>query len=103
MGPYHGWMVGISAYTAGSPNLTLKGVLNTTPNGGLGGIWQAGGRLTFDGTYFYFETGNGKFDGNNGHRHRVEPGLPPPPGPVNRAKTTPASRLAGIMATPSLR
>ena len=52
--------------------MTLTGVINTTPNGGLGGIWQAGGEITFDGTYFYFETGNGSFDGDNGIPHGLE-------------------------------
>jgi hypothetical protein len=66
-GPYHGWMVGVSATNAaGTAAMTLKGVLCTSPNTGLCGIWMAGGQLTFDGTYFYFETGNGTFDGNNG-------------------------------------
>src|SRR5262249_42135123 len=39
----------------------LTGVLNTSPNNGLAGIWQGGGRLAFeaDGSAFYFETGNG--------------------------------------------
>jgi fibronectin type 3 domain-containing protein len=80
-GPYHGWVVGVSAYTAGTPNLTLKGVLNTTPNGGLGGIWQGGGALTFDGTYLYFESGNGSFDGNNGTGTGGNPPAPAP-GPI---------------------
>ena len=80
-GPYHGWMVGVSAYSTGTPNLTLKGVLNTTPNGGLGGIWQAGGEITFDGTYFYFETGNGTFDGSNGTGTGSNP-TAPAPGPI---------------------
>jgi hypothetical protein len=75
-GPYHGWMVGWDAAT-----LALKGVLNTTPNGGLGGIWMAGGALSFDGTYFYFETGNGTFDGNNGSITTSNP-TAPAPGPV---------------------
>ncbi|HEY2787417.1 MAG TPA: fibronectin type III domain-containing protein, partial [Fimbriiglobus sp.] len=75
-GPYHGWMVGWSATT-----LALTGVLNTTPNGGLGGIWMAGGALTFDGTYFYFETGNGTFDGSNGTGTGSNPAAPAP-GPV---------------------
>jgi len=41
--------------------LTLAGVLNTSPSDGLSGIWQGGGKLTFeaDGSAFYFETGNG--------------------------------------------
>lgn len=75
-GPYHGWMVGWDAAT-----LALKGALNTTPNGGLGGIWMAGGALSFDGTYFYFETGNGTFDGSNGSGTTSNP-TAPAPGPV---------------------
>ena len=47
-GPYHGWMVGFDKNT-----LAVTGVLNTTPNGGLGGIWMAGGALSYDGAYFY--------------------------------------------------
>ena len=60
-GPYHGWIASYDAAT-----LTLNGVFNTTPNGGLGGIWMAGGRLTadVDGSLF-FEVGNGTFDGDN--------------------------------------
>jgi hypothetical protein len=82
-GPYHGWMVAVSAYSTGTPTMTLKGVLDTTPNGGLGGIWMAGGALTFDGTYFYFETGNGTFDGNNGTGTGSNTQDPPgAPGPV---------------------
>lgn len=62
-GPYHGWMLGYSA-----SNLAITGALNTTPNGGLGGIWQGGGTIEIDpaangGTgAFYFETGNGSFN-----------------------------------------
>jgi hypothetical protein len=59
-GPYHGWVAAwdVSNLAGG---LRLKGVFNTSPNGGLSGIWQGGGRLAFeaDGSAFYFETGNG--------------------------------------------
>jgi len=71
-GPYHGWVVGVDPAT-----LAVKGVFNTTPNGGLGGIWQAGGALSSDGTNLYFETGNGTFDGDNGNDTNV-----PRPGTV---------------------
>ena len=57
-GPYHGWVVTLAP---GASSFSLTGVLNTSPNDGLAGIWGGGGRLTFepDGSYFYFETGNG--------------------------------------------
>jgi hypothetical protein len=86
--PYHGWVVGISTYSPSTPTLKLTGVLNTTPNAAAGGIWMAGGQLTFDGTYFYFETGNGYlsangsgFDGSNGTGTGSNPSAPAP-GPI---------------------
>ena len=60
-GPYHGWILRFDAST-----LALTAALNTTPNGGLGGIWQAGGINVMDASgNFYFETGNGSFDGTS--------------------------------------
>jgi hypothetical protein len=57
--PYHGWLLSFNAGT-----LALDGVFNSTPNGGQGGIWQAGGRPAVDEQgYLYVMTGNGTFDG----------------------------------------
>lgn len=56
--PFHGWLLGYDAQT-----LEPAGVFNSTPNGGLGGIWQAGGgpASDADGNIFLI-TGNGTFD-----------------------------------------
>ncbi len=60
-GPYHGWVVKWDISNITTTGFQLTGVLNTSPNNGLAGIWGGGGRLTFepDGSAFYFETGNG--------------------------------------------
>jgi len=75
-GPYHGWMVGWDKTT-----LALKGVFNSTPNGGLGGFWMAGGQISFDGTCFYAATGNGTFTPYNGASTATNP-VAPAPGPL---------------------
>ena len=82
-GPYHGWVLKFDENT-----LALTGVLNTTPNGGLGGIWQGGDIMTVDphldangNPLFYFMTGNGTFDGN--YSNGVTTGLNAQGFPVN--------------------
>ena len=57
-GPYHGWML-----TYSENDLSLTGVLCTSPNSGLAGIWQGGDGIVSDPEgYFYFQTGNGPFN-----------------------------------------
>ncbi|MDB5292692.1 MAG: coagulation factor 5/8 type domain protein, partial [Phycisphaerales bacterium] len=71
-GNYHGWVLGYDTNT-----LANTAAFNTSPNGWGNGIWQGGGTTVIDPSgpiqpdgqpapYFYFETGNGTFDGFNG-------------------------------------
>jgi hypothetical protein len=62
IGLYHAWVM---AYNSGS--LKQVAVWNSTPNGGLGGVWQAGAGLAGDSSFnTYFATGNGTFDVDQG-------------------------------------
>lgn len=61
--PYHGWVLGYSA-----SNMQRVGMLNTTPNGNAGGIWQSGAGLSADGSGNLFGiTGNGTFSPSKGN------------------------------------
>jgi hypothetical protein len=58
--PYHGW---IMSYDAADLQNQLA-VINTTPNGGSGGVWQSGRGLAADENGNIFAaTGNGSYDG----------------------------------------
>ena len=59
--PFHGWVM---AYNETS--LTQVGVWNSSPNGGLAGVWQSGTGLASDGTDIFLATGNGTYDGPKG-------------------------------------
>jgi hypothetical protein len=60
IGPYHGWVLAYDAQT-----LQQKGVWNATPNGVLGGFWQAGAGIAEDSrNLLYIASGNGTFDKN---------------------------------------
>jgi hypothetical protein len=57
-GPYHGWLI---AYDAGT--FTQTALLNTTPNGGLGGFWMSGAGVSADSNgNIFIASGNGDFD-----------------------------------------
>lgn len=58
LGPYHGWIMAYDAQT-----MQQKGIWNSTPDGGLGGFWQAGAGLAADSRNFvYVASGNGPFN-----------------------------------------
>lgn len=55
--PYTGWLIGYSEST-----LARTGVLNLTPNGSEGSIWQSGSGIASDGQSLFFLDANGTFD-----------------------------------------
>jgi hypothetical protein len=55
--PYTGWVIGYNEST-----LAQTSVLNVTPNGSEGSIWQSGAGMASDGTFLYFLDANGSFD-----------------------------------------
>ena len=60
--PYHGWLFGYN----GSDLSLAPSIFNTSPNGGLGGIWSGGGAPAIDATGdVYVSTGNGIFDASS--------------------------------------
>jgi len=55
--PYTGWLMAYNETT-----LAQTSVLNLTPNGGRGTIWQSGAAMASDGSNIYFLDANGTFD-----------------------------------------
>ena len=55
--PYTGWIMGFDKNT-----LQLRQLLNVTPNGNEGAIWQSGGGLAGVANDIFFLDGNGTFD-----------------------------------------
>jgi len=57
--PYTGWVIGYDEST-----LARTSVLNLTPNGSEGAIWQAGAGMASDGKNIFLLDANGTFDTN---------------------------------------
>ncbi|MFZ0286265.1 MAG: PQQ-binding-like beta-propeller repeat protein [Terriglobales bacterium] len=55
--PYTGWIIAYNATTGAQ-----AGVLDLTPNGNEGAIWQAGAGMASDGKFIYLLDANGTFD-----------------------------------------
>jgi outer membrane protein assembly factor BamB len=55
--PYTGWIIGYNEST-----LAQTSVLNVTPNGSEGSIWQSGAGMASDGSSIYFLDANGTFE-----------------------------------------
>jgi outer membrane protein assembly factor BamB len=55
--PYTGWLIGFDEST-----LARTSVLNLTPNGNEGSIWQSGAGIASDGSNLFFLDANGTFD-----------------------------------------
>jgi hypothetical protein len=55
--PYTGWLIGYNEST-----LAQTSVLNVTPNGNEGSIWQSGAGIASDGRNLFFLDANGTFD-----------------------------------------
>jgi len=61
--PYHGWIFSYQ-YNIQASKFNQLAYFCTTPNDGLGGVWQSGQGIATDGKFIYFTTGNGNFDPN---------------------------------------
>jgi len=55
--PFTGWLIGYN-----ESSLAQSSVLNVTPNGHAGSIWQSGAGMASDGSSIYFLDANGVFD-----------------------------------------
>ena len=65
--PYHGWIM-----TYDTKTLKQTGVLCITPDGADGGVWQSGRAPAVDNNGdFYFEVGNGSWDGKRNFGNSV--------------------------------
>jgi hypothetical protein len=62
--PYHGWLMSYRAGVLPTDTLSQEAVFSGSPNGGLSGIWMAGGGVAADASgNLFLATGNGTYDG----------------------------------------